>query len=226
MSRLLDLAPLAAAVVAVPEFLPQLVKVRRSRDASGVSMSWAVLTSTNNGAWTMYFALSGFWTALVPSVSATLLAGALAFAIRRHTSIDGRRVGLIAGWVVLLVAATAVVGRAGLGTLLSVAFAVQVAPAIWVAYGSPRLTGVAVGTWLLVAGKLACWRAYGVHRHDPRLMTMGIIGITAAVLMHARVHATRIRPAPDRRGNAIDTVSAQLPTDRRMRVVDVVGGAA
>jgi hypothetical protein len=60
--------------------------------------------------------------------------------------------------------------------LLSVAFAVQVAPAIWVAYRRSHPSGVAVGTWLLVAGELTCWGVYGVHRSDSRLMTMGVIG--------------------------------------------------
>jgi hypothetical protein len=111
-------------------------------------------------------------------------------------------------WPLLLVVSTVLAGRVGLGTLLSVAFAVQVAPAIWVAYRSPRLTGVAVGTWLLVAGELACWGLYGVHRHDPRLITMGVIGVTAAVLMIARVHATKTRPATSNmRGTTMATSS-------------------
>lgn len=163
-------------------------------------------------------------TALVPSVSATLLAGALALTIRRHASIDRHRMASIAGWVLLLVAATALAGRAEVGTLLSVAFAVQVAPASWVAYRSPRLTGVAVGTWLLVAGELACWGVYGVHRHVPRLMTMGVIGTTAAVLMLARVHATRTRPVSDPRGTTMARTITQQPVDD-VTVVDLVGGA-
>jgi hypothetical protein len=100
--------------------------------------------------------------------------------------------------------------------LLSVAFAVQVAPAIWVAYRSPRLSGVAVGTWLLVAGELACWGAYGVHRHDPRLVTMGVIGVTAAALMLTRVHLTRRRSSSDNEGTpmliTLDTASKRFET--------------
>ena len=59
--------PLVAAVLAVPQFLPQLARVRRAGTTAGVSWSWAALTSVNNAAWLAYFALSGFWTALVPA---------------------------------------------------------------------------------------------------------------------------------------------------------------
>ena len=64
--------PLVAAVLAVPQFLPQLARLRRTGETAGVSWSWAALISINNAAWLGYFALSGFWTALVPAVSATI----------------------------------------------------------------------------------------------------------------------------------------------------------
>ena len=76
--------PLVAVVLAVPQFLPQLARVRRSGTMAGVSWSWAALTSVNNAAWLAYFALSGFWTALVPAISATVLSGLLAVELARR----------------------------------------------------------------------------------------------------------------------------------------------
>ena len=70
--------PLVAAILAAPQFLPQLTRPARTGQTAGVSWPWAALTSTNNAAWAGYFALSGFWTALVPAISATAPAGALA----------------------------------------------------------------------------------------------------------------------------------------------------
>ena len=78
MCELLEYAPIAAAAFAIPQFLPQILKLRATRDTAGVSWSWATLTSVNNAAWIAYFAFSGYWTALVPSSSATVLAGTLA----------------------------------------------------------------------------------------------------------------------------------------------------
>ena len=78
MIDLLGYAPIAATGFAVPQFLPQLRKLLTTRDTAGVSPSWAALTSVNNAAWLAYFTMSRYWTALVPSTSATLLAGMLA----------------------------------------------------------------------------------------------------------------------------------------------------
>jgi hypothetical protein len=69
---LLALTPIAAAAFGVPQFLPQLLRLRATGDAAGVSWAWAALTAVNNLAWTAYFALSRYWTALVPSCSVTL----------------------------------------------------------------------------------------------------------------------------------------------------------
>ena len=83
MIDLLGYAPIAAAGFAVPQFLPQIRKLRATRDAAGVSASWAALTSVNNAAWLAYFTMSRYWTALIPSSSATLLAGTLAIMLIR-----------------------------------------------------------------------------------------------------------------------------------------------
>ena len=78
MTDALDYAPIAATAFAVPQFLPQIRKLLVTRDTAGLSWSWAALTSLNNAAWIAYFALQHYWTALIPSSSATMLAGTLA----------------------------------------------------------------------------------------------------------------------------------------------------
>jgi len=64
MGDLLDYLPFAAAAFAIPQFLPQLRKLRATNDTAGVSWSWATLTSVNNAAWFAYFTASAYWTAL------------------------------------------------------------------------------------------------------------------------------------------------------------------
>jgi uncharacterized protein with PQ loop repeat len=187
MGDLLDYAPIAAAAFAIPQFLPQLLKLRATDDTAGVSWSWAALTSVNNAAWLAYFALSGYWAALVPSCSAALLAGALATMLALRGQAKARPTVLIGGWVALLIAGCAVAGRAGLGTLLTAAFILQVTPSIWTAYRTAHPTGVARGTWLLILGELSCWTLFGVHKADPRLITLGVTGVTASALMLTRV---------------------------------------
>lgn len=188
MQTVFALLPLAAAFLAVPQFLPQLARVRRSGTTAGVSWSWAALTSVNNAAWMGYFALSGFWTALVPAVSATVLSGQLAVVLaRRGGGIPKRPLVLASAWAVLLLTAAAASGRTGLGSVLAVAFALQVTPSVWTVYRSPDTAGVSRATWLLILGELLCWGVFGIHEADPRLIVLGATGVVASLLVLARV---------------------------------------
>jgi uncharacterized protein with PQ loop repeat len=190
MGDLLDYAPIAAAAFAIPQFLPQILKLRRTDDTAGISWSWAALTSVNNAAWFAYFALSAYWAALVPSSSATLLAGALATMLALRGQAKARPAVLISAWAALLAAAVTVAGRTGLGILLTAAFVLQVTPSIWTAYRTARPTGISQGTWLLILGELSCWTIFGVHKSDLRLMVLGFTGVAASVLMLGRIRRT------------------------------------
>jgi len=193
----LNYAPIAATAFAVPQFLPQIHKLRATRDTAGVSWAWATLTCLNNAAWIAYFALEHYWTALVPSCSATVLAGTLAVLLSIKGRPQPRPAIVISVWAAMLVAAYLLLGRAGLGALLTAAFVVQVAPSIWTAYRAERPTGISAGTWLLILGELSCWLTFGLYKSDPRLITLGLTGITASTIMLTRIHrASRAeRPA-------------------------------
>jgi uncharacterized protein with PQ loop repeat len=196
MADVLGYAPVAATILGIPQFLPQILKVRRAGDTTGVSWPWATLTSVNNAAWFAYFVLSGFWSALPAAAAAVLLAGVLAVLLARRGQRSRRATLAIAAWCVTLIAVGAVAGRGGLGTLLTAAFAGQVAPSIWAAYRTAHPTGISRCTWLLILGELACWAAYGADKSDPRLITLGCTGVAASLLMLSR---TLTRPAPSAR---------------------------
>jgi uncharacterized protein with PQ loop repeat len=204
MGDLLDSTPIAAAAFAIPQFLPQLLKLRATDDTAGISWSWATLTSVNNAAWLVYFALARYWTALVPASSATLLAGTLATMLALRGQVKARPAVLISSWAGLLIAGFTVAGRTGLGTLLTVAFILQVTPSLWTAYRTAHPTGVSRGTWLLILGELSCWTIFGVHKPDPRLITLGVTGVTASALMLIRIRRTgrdERSPRPDARSD-------------------------
>lgn len=204
MTGVIDYAPIAAAGFAVPQFLPQLRKLAVTRDAAGVSWSWAVLTSINNAAWAVYFTLAGYWTALIPASSATLLAGTLAIMLTRRGQARPRSAILISTWAAMLITAYGITGRTGLGTLLTAAFILQVTPSIWTAYRTARPTGISAGTWLLILGELSCWLGFGLGKSDARLITLGVSGGAASALMLIRIRWTRIteRPAAPRPDSA------------------------
>lgn len=187
--------PVIAALLAVPQFLPQLARLRRTGDAAGVSCAWAALTSVNNGAWTAYFALSRLWTALAPSTSATLLAGILAVWLARQGELQQRAAWSVTGWAALLAVAGGAFGRAALGTLLTASFILQTAPSVWKAYRSERVSGISAATWLLILGELLCWGSYGTYELDLRLMVLGWTGVAASLLILTRL-AVQVRSRP------------------------------
>ena len=193
MINVLDYAPVAATGFAIPQFLPQILKLRATGDTAGVSSAWAILTGLNNAAWLTYFTLEHYWTALIPSCSATALAGTLAILLTTRDRPRQRTAIAIAAWAAMLIAAGLILGRTGLGALLTAAFVIQVAPSLWTAYRTQRPTGVSAGTWLLILGELTCWLTFGLHKSDPRLITLGLTGVIAGTLMLARIYRTRRR---------------------------------
>jgi uncharacterized protein with PQ loop repeat len=193
MADLLSYAPLAATVFAVPQFVPQIRKLLATSDTVGISWAWAALTAVNNASWIAYFALERDWTALIPSISVTLLAGALAAMLARRCQAAWRPAVLICGWAAALGAAYGVAGRAGLGAMLTVAFILQVTPSIWTAYHTAHPTGISAGTWLLILGELFCWLLFGLYKPDPRLVVLGATGVAASLIMLARIYVV-----PDR----------------------------
>jgi uncharacterized protein with PQ loop repeat len=218
MMDALDYTPFAATAFAVPQFLPQIRRLLATHDTAGVSWSWAALTSLNNAAWIAYFTLERYWTAVVPSSSATFLAGTLAVLLTLRGRPKPRPAVLVGAWAVMLITAYLAAGRAGLGVLLTAAFAVQVAPSIWTAYRTARPTGISSGTWLLIGGELSCWLTFGLYRSDPRLIALGVTGVTASTLMLARIRqASRRGPEPGDEYVLPALAAERLPAEAPLR---------
>ena len=57
-------------------------------------------------------------------------------------------------------------------------------------------SGISAGTWLLILGELSCWTIFGLHELDPRLITLGFTGVTASILMLARLRYANRLHAP------------------------------
>jgi uncharacterized protein with PQ loop repeat len=190
MTSPLDYAPIAATCFAIPEFIPQIRKLATTYDTSGLSWSWVALTTVNNAAWIAYFALARYWTALIGSSATIVVVATLAVMVTRHGQARPRSVTAICSWAAMLAGAYAFAGRAGLGTLLTAAFILQVTPSVWTAYRTARPTGISAGTWLLILGELTCWLIFGLHESDPRLITLGSCGVIVSALMLARIRWT------------------------------------
>lgn len=203
------LLPVAAAIFAAPQFVPQLVRVRRYGATAGVSWTWAAMTCVNNAAWVAYFAQSRFYSALIPAAATILFAGLLTTQLTKLQSLPRGPALAVTGWALGLAAAGAGYGRIGLGTALAAAFLLQVTPSVWTAYRTQNLAGVSVGTWLLIFGELACFGLFGLAQADPRLTMLGGSGVAASFLMLTRVAWLRWRQRSTSQGDVIKP--AELP---------------
>jgi hypothetical protein len=113
----------------------------------------------------------------------------------------------------VLLTAAAVFGRTGLGSVLTVAFALQVTPSVWTVYRSGDTVGVSRGTWLLIFGELLCWGVFGIHEADPRLIVLGATGVAASLLVLARVSWPRPRRGRERVPVTQENGKIALPRD-------------
>lgn len=177
-----DLLPVVAAGFAVPQFVPQIRKLRRTGDTAGLSTPWALLTGVNNTAWFGYFVASHYWFALIPSSSAALLGGGLGVMLHRRRPLPRRHLALITAWALVL-AAAAVVDRSLLGAALTGAFLIQVVPAVVAAHRTDEPTGIARGTWMLILAEVSCWTVFGAARGDGPILVLGVTGVVAALLV-------------------------------------------
>ena len=145
------------------------------------------MTCVNNAAWIAYFTLSHLYSALVPATAAVVFAGLLTAQIAGLQSVPRGPALAVTGWALGLAATGVGYGRIGLGTALAAAFFLQVIPSVWTAYRTHDLSGVSIGTWLLILGELACFGLFGAVESDPRLMMLGGTGVFASILMLSRV---------------------------------------
>jgi PQ loop repeat len=189
------LLPIVAVAFAVPQFVPQIVKVRRTGDTAGLSSPWAILTAVNNAAWFGYFAASRYWMALIPSSTAALFGGCLGVMLARRAPVARPSRIAVGAWAGVLVLA-ALADRSLLGAALTAAFLVQVVPAVVTAYRTPDPTGIARGTWLLILGEVSCWAVFGAAHLDGPLLVLGASGVTSALLMLHRARPPALAPRP------------------------------
>ena len=180
-----------ATVLASIGAVPQLRRVLVTGDVGGVSASAAGLGAATEATWIGYTVTGGMWAA-VPEACLMLAANVLLLAALVRAGVDIRRAA-VAGlvWLSILGATAAAGGPTALAAVLAVAYAVEVAPAVWSAYRSAAPTGVSPATWTLVGIEALLWGVYGVGHGDPANISFGVIGTFAAVAILIRTVPSR-----------------------------------
>jgi MtN3 and saliva related transmembrane protein len=76
-SAVVDAVGVAAALCSMTSFVPQIVKLVKTRDASGVSLRTYAVTVTGFALWIAYGLLLGSWPVTVSNSVCLLMSGAV-----------------------------------------------------------------------------------------------------------------------------------------------------
>ena len=185
----------ATAALALAFGLPQFLRVRRTGSVAGVSLPSVTNTVVSTTAWLFYGVhLHDFWVAMTSVVGLPSLVATFVAVVRRSDV----RAGM---WLPLLWAAI-LAGTAALMPWLPALFpAVLGASALWyvtpaavTAWRSADVSGIAAGTWLLLAVDGLVAGAYGVAAGVPAYLVYAGVALAGALVVLARVYW---RWAPD-----------------------------
>jgi uncharacterized protein with PQ loop repeat len=189
------LAAMAATVASIACTWPQLVRIRRTSDIAGVSITAALLTVSSELGWTAYLAGEGLWSAVPEGVLNIAANALLAIAVVRAGGSARAAAGAAATWLAVLVASRTLVGPTALAALLGIAYAVQLTPAVVTAWRTWSPSGISVPTWTLRLTEALLWGVYGHIRGDTPLVLFGVLGTLESCAVLLRKYLTRHRPS-------------------------------
>ncbi len=210
---MLTLMTSVALVVGCSFLLPQLVRLVRFHDPSGVSTSAAALGVVQTGGWIVYGLGVGAWAVVVPSGLALPQYICVVLMTATTRSARWRALALVAASGLTITAVTVGAARwgpgpwAGLGFVVTVAVVWQYLPAVVTAHGADGTFGLSIPTWLLTGMNGAVWAMYGATTQAWAVTAYGLVLISAAT-------AVLVAIARDRRAT---TSSGDRARSRRHR---------
>ncbi|MEE8375005.1 MAG: hypothetical protein V3S26_01620 [Acidimicrobiia bacterium] len=209
---LANIAVVAATMGTIAFLVPQISKLIRTGDSSGVSTTWASLGLVTNVGWAAYLSSQGFWIAILAPIF-TIVAYALTMWALVRTGRDPRQSYLLgAVWGVLLTATALVAGWTALGVVLGLSYGVMLTPSVWTAFRTADPSGISPGTWRIGIVEALLWGYYGWFHGDIGILTFSVVGLVGSVLMLTRYHSTRgqVDSTAQRRRHTTSGVSSSL----------------
>jgi uncharacterized protein with PQ loop repeat len=187
---LADAAVILATIMAWWSLIPQIRKLIRTSDPTGVSGTWPAIGLVSNAGWTAYLVSQQLWAA-APSTSVMVFFYLIVLRTLHRAGLPLRAAIVRGALSIAILVTTFALGSWGtLGLVLGWAYVPQLAPAIWAAYRTSDPTGIAAGTWALIGIEAALWMVYGGLLADTPVVIFGAVGVVAAALILGRVWAT------------------------------------
>lgn len=186
-----DLFLVVATGLAWSTLIPQIRRLWKTLDTSGVSITWPMIGFVSNAAWTAYLVSQSLWPAAISTVGmlvfyvVVIRALGTAGAPLRRPAVRG----LI--WLTALIAIRAAFGWTALGLTLGWSYAAQMTPAIFSTYRSRDPSGVSVGSWVMITVESLLWGGYGWIQSDLPIMVYAVTGTVSGILILARVGSSQ-----------------------------------
>jgi uncharacterized protein with PQ loop repeat len=182
MPILATLMGCSAVVLAIGLSVPQLVRLARTGQIAGVSLAATANSTISFGAWTVYgAAVEDGW--LFASSVVGLPGQALTTWLVWRRGSDASQLWAPAVWMGTLAAVT--VSDTVLGTTLapvviggSVLW--YVTPALWAAWRSADVSGIAAGSWWVLLAEGAIFLTYGLATGEPAMTLYGAVCLTGS----------------------------------------------
>jgi uncharacterized protein with PQ loop repeat len=196
MNLLLNLLVVVATVLGSWMAFPQARRIARTRRVDGVSATWIGVSLAINGWWLTYGIVADVWALIPVSFVSLLLYGVMAWffvASVGRAALPGLALGVFGLGMVPL--PFLVVGGWELaGVAVGLSYGVQLLPAVIASLRTSMLSGVSSTTWIIAFVEAALWLVYGIGVGDVALTLAGVVGVSMASVILARLAVTGHRP--------------------------------
>lgn len=188
---LANIAVVAATIGTMTFLVPQIIKLIRTRDSSGVSSTWPALGFVINIGWFFYMIHNEHWVAVFAPLVTFISYAVILWALSRSGRILSASYVRGILWTGLLIAVTFIYGWETLGVVLGLSYAVQLTPSIWTAFRTSDPSGVSSATWWIGSVEAILWGAFGTFHADRGIVTFAVVGLIGSLLMLIRYYSTR-----------------------------------
>jgi len=175
-------------LLAVGYGVPQWLKVRRDGNVAGVSLASIGCALVSAVAWVLYgIWLQDIWVVLTSGAAIPGLTAALLVLLRHRASRAG--LWMVPAWAATLAVSALLVpwSQTPLVVVLGCSILWYVAPAVWTAWRSSDVSGVAAGAWYLLLVEAVVCTVYGVLADVPAYAVYAVLAAGGAALVLLRL---------------------------------------
>ena len=191
-----DLLGLLSVILAAWFALPQLLRLRRTGSAAGVSSDSLANSLISLVGWTAYgIGHAKPWVIIASAVGIPATAATLILAMRLGNRLSLTVPGIWASMLVLTAIVDRVLGLALIDVVLGCSILWYVAPAATTAWRATDVSGLAAQTWVVLALEASVFGIYGLGAHVFADQVYAVTSISGAALVLARIYVFPPRSA-------------------------------